>query len=104
MAEEAVRFEVVRLEKGEGVGVPPRTVQLRPTKMFVLPEGSIEDKPSLVFVHSVGDGTPVVVAQISLKMLISSLDDRSAEMFQEAIFDRSRKKQAWKASESEANG
>jgi len=78
-------FETEVLGVNERVEAPPRTIQLLPTKLYILPQGSIRNEPSLVWVLSAGDRSPVVVSQISLRMLIESLDRKALDFFKQAI-------------------
>lgn len=66
-------FEVVVLKPGEHLEAPPRTIQLRPSRMFWFPHGDVNDEPSLLFHMAAGDGTPCVVAQLSLNMLLAEM-------------------------------
>lgn len=63
-------FEVIKLEPGaQLVMTDPRFVmELRPTKMYVLPDGTLTGKPSYALVLE-GPWGEIFVAQISDKML-----------------------------------
>ncbi len=74
-------FEVVHLEPNEPVTEKhlsgPFERQLRPTKLFVLPEGSVENKPSFAW-HLVDSEGRTYIAQISEKMLRNGLLEAEA--------------------------
>lgn len=85
-------FTTTLMLPDEPLYVQPRTIQLRPTKMFMMPAGSTENK--LTFCFELSTKTePVVYAQISLKMLMDSftpehkgfLKRQIAEYFEEEI-------------------
>ena len=70
------------LKYGEPVRVPPRTIELRPTVLNVLPAGTRENKMSFAFELAVGNGETVVVTQLSMKMLVESLTLDQREQFE----------------------
>ena len=68
-------FLVTVLKPGEKVEAKARMIQLKPTQLFVLPEGSMENKMSWAFFLSAGEDD-VVVAQITTKMMIDAMPDQ----------------------------
>lgn len=67
-------FEVVTLKKDEFLTGPADTsAQLRPTKLYVFPEGATDNTPSFAFVLEDGHPTTKYVAQISHNMLSEAL-------------------------------
>ena len=67
-------FYFKALRAGEPVEIPPRTIQLKPTALFFLPTGAIDDGPSLAVILST-QRDPVVVAQITIRMLLEAFTD-----------------------------
>lgn len=66
-------FEVIALTKEQHIEMPPRTIQLIPTRLYVLPEGSVTNEMSFAWVLSASDTTPVVIAQITARMMFESM-------------------------------
>lgn len=64
------------------IEVPPRCIQLIPRNLFILPKGSILDRPTFGLLLCVADHTPVVVCQLSFQMLFSSLSPGARELLE----------------------
>ena len=67
-------FEVIRLQPGQSVGAPGATFggELRPIRLWVLPHGSIKNKPSFIW-EMVDIFGNTYIAQISEEMLSTGL-------------------------------
>lgn len=66
-------FTVIQLEPNEKVPVTREAVELRPVQMFILPEGTKENKTSFTVALAGINGGIVAYGQISLKMLLSNI-------------------------------
>lgn len=68
-------FKVVRLLSGEKIMYPSEKFgcQLKPTKLYVFPEGTVDNQVSLTL-ELEGPGGRIFVAQISLKMLLKGIE------------------------------
>lgn len=76
------KFVAILRPPNSPIVLPPRTIELRPSVLYILPEGSTEDRPSFGLILTTGDSTPVVVAQISFKMLFDSLNTEAKELLE----------------------
>lgn len=67
-------FEVIRLHPGQGLAMPADNFmgEIKPTVLWILPHGTVTNKPSFVF-EMRGLRGEVFVAQISHAMLVEGL-------------------------------
>lgn len=67
-------FTTEVLSKTAQIATPARMIQLRPTRLLVLPTGTKREEPSFAMFLSAENGEEVVVAQLSLRMFLESLN------------------------------
>lgn len=79
-------FKTILNDPGEPVSVTSRMIQLIPVQMYILPTGTKDNKASVAVVMATGDGTPVVIGQISLRMIFESLDESSKALLSSEIY------------------
>lgn len=77
-------FRLKRLEKGEKI-ILKGGIELRPSAIYVLPEGSIYNKPSLCMIMSDAKGQDVVAGQLSIKMLLENTPSEMLKDLSKAI-------------------
>lgn len=63
----------LRTKIQDSVEISQNVVQLKPTQLYILPKGSIDNKPSFAIVCSNRSGEGLVVAQVSFQMIFDSL-------------------------------
>lgn len=78
-------FKVFLLKKGQSLELPRGMIQLRPTGLYVFPEGSVTNEMSFALELSVDDKTPVVLAQISARMLLEALPKELLDKLKEHL-------------------
>lgn len=74
-------FETTLLKPGAPVVIRPDTIEMRPVRMFILPEGDIKNCPSLSL-SLIDHYGHEVVGQLSFRMLFESLDKASRTLFE----------------------
>jgi len=75
-------LKTILLGKDESAPLPEHMVQLIPSKMYVFPEGTRDNRPSLGLIMSTGNGQEVVIAQLSVGMLFNSFNDTTRNLFE----------------------
>ena len=68
-------FQVIKMQPGEGLNLSPENFggQLAPLRLWILPHGSVKNKPSFIFEMIEPMTGLVFIAQISDKTLSEAL-------------------------------
>lgn len=77
-------FVIEVLKEGQKLTIGSKMIELKPTKLFLMPSATHEESMGLAFILSTNQ-EPVVVTQISLKMLTDAMPDSLLKAFTDSL-------------------